>query len=363
MGGKLFRLLGGIADATGSPEFYPRVAESLATMLRCKHWLVVRYGLYGPPELIVNNAMSDEAVELYAEGLYRLDPLLRLVKSGKRDGVFLISDIRDKVDASAYFENILRISVIRDEAAVLLATPGNSSLAICIDRPTGYFSKRHRDFLRTLHPLIRSLHLVHLDRVFSAPPRGPEGNLRGKPQNPVLILDKQNQAVYRNEAWAVLERQRKIPNLATVRNNRSVGVQNLGANWVLHWEVLDEGFALAPGGVIYTIETPGAGFISTNLDDALNQFRQKHQLTRRQREIVELVLQGYPNSRIAERLRLTEGTIRNYRLRLYYKLDITTERELFFQFIAHLLGREDMPPTHSTGSRSAVTPLIPQLGS
>jgi hypothetical protein len=73
------------------------------------------------------------------------------------------------------------------------------------------------------------------------------------------------------------------------------------------------------------------------------------------------VLQGYPNARIAKKLRLTEGTVRNYRLRLYYKLDITTERELFFQFIAHLLGREDPAPAPAAGRASSVAQFPLQL--
>jgi len=39
---------------------------------------------------------------------------------------------------------------------------------------------------------------------------------------------------------------------------------------------------------------------------------------------------------IASRLGVSAGTVRNHRHRLYYKLDITTERELFNMFISHL---------------------------
>jgi DNA-binding CsgD family transcriptional regulator len=58
------------------------------------------------------------------------------------------------------------------------------------------------------------------------------------------------------------------------------------------------------------------------------------QLTPREQEIVELILQGHPTKSIADRLRLSRGTIKNYRQRLYDKLDITTEREIFLAFIA-----------------------------
>jgi DNA-binding CsgD family transcriptional regulator len=56
-------------------------------------------------------------------------------------------------------------------------------------------------------------------------------------------------------------------------------------------------------------------------------------LTEREREVVQLVLSGYPSQRIARKLGIAQGTVKNHRRRIYDKLDITTERELFLQFI------------------------------
>jgi DNA-binding CsgD family transcriptional regulator len=55
-------------------------------------------------------------------------------------------------------------------------------------------------------------------------------------------------------------------------------------------------------------------------------------LSARERELVQLVLAGHPTATIAERLGITVGTAKNHRRRIYEKLDITTERELFLQF-------------------------------
>lgn len=59
-------------------------------------------------------------------------------------------------------------------------------------------------------------------------------------------------------------------------------------------------------------------------------------LTPRERQIVELVLVGCDNSFIARNLGVSVGTVRNHRKRLYVKLDITAERELFSLFLGHL---------------------------
>lgn len=56
------------------------------------------------------------------------------------------------------------------------------------------------------------------------------------------------------------------------------------------------------------------------------------ELSAREKELVQLVLRGYPSSTIAKRLGIAVGTVKNHRRRIYEKLDIKTERELFLQF-------------------------------
>jgi len=59
-------------------------------------------------------------------------------------------------------------------------------------------------------------------------------------------------------------------------------------------------------------------------------------LTARERELVGLILAGYPTAAISARLAITAGTVKNHRRNIYQKLDITTERELFLQYIGAL---------------------------
>lgn len=63
-------------------------------------------------------------------------------------------------------------------------------------------------------------------------------------------------------------------------------------------------------------------------------------LTPRERDIVQLILCGFPTESIARHLGVGTGTIRNHRKRLYLKLDITTERELFTLFLAQITDVE-----------------------
>jgi DNA-binding CsgD family transcriptional regulator len=62
-------------------------------------------------------------------------------------------------------------------------------------------------------------------------------------------------------------------------------------------------------------------------------------LTAREAEVVRLVLLGHPTIEISRRLGLSRGTVKNHRTRIYAKLDITTERELFLEYIRALKER------------------------
>ena len=63
------------------------------------------------------------------------------------------------------------------------------------------------------------------------------------------------------------------------------------------------------------------------------------ELTDREQEIIQLITRGYPNHLIADKLAIAVGTVKNHRSSIYYKLDITSEREL----LALLLQRAAAP--------------------
>lgn len=64
----------------------------------------------------------------------------------------------------------------------------------------------------------------------------------------------------------------------------------------------------------------------------------KTELTPREREIVRLSLAGLSNADIAEELGIEIGSVKNHRGRLYKKLGIANERDLFRLFLDHLSG-------------------------
>jgi DNA-binding CsgD family transcriptional regulator len=81
---------------------------------------------------------------------------------------------------------------------------------------------------------------------------------------------------------------------------------------------------------------PAPGLLPLDYKAALRAFL-PGQLTPRERDIVHLILMGYPSAKVAEKLGLSINTVKNHRKRMYLKLDITTERELFLNFVTFLI--------------------------
>jgi DNA-binding CsgD family transcriptional regulator len=80
---------------------------------------------------------------------------------------------------------------------------------------------------------------------------------------------------------------------------------------------------------------PAAVTVTTEARDSALPASLWPELSVRERELATLILAGHPSATIAERLGITPGTVKNHRRRIYAKLDITTERELFLQFFQY----------------------------
>lgn len=63
------------------------------------------------------------------------------------------------------------------------------------------------------------------------------------------------------------------------------------------------------------------------------------ELTARETVVMTLVLAGHASRDIAKRLGISPGTVRNHRLSIYGKLDITSEREVFLAYLDRIAER------------------------
>lgn len=89
------------------------------------------------------------------------------------------------------------------------------------------------------------------------------------------------------------------------------------------------------------VETANASPRLPAYDALIAEPAARHSMTDRERDIAHRALRGFPNALIARDLGITAGTVRNHRARLYAKLDITSERELFALCLDLLLEDEE----------------------
>ena len=82
-------------------------------------------------------------------------------------------------------------------------------------------------------------------------------------------------------------------------------------------------------------------------------------LSEREEEIARLVAQGCSNRQIAERLKLSEHTVKNYLFRVFEKLGVSTRVELTL----YALKRGRIAPSTPRGLESALRPKPELLGS
>jgi DNA-binding CsgD family transcriptional regulator len=61
-------------------------------------------------------------------------------------------------------------------------------------------------------------------------------------------------------------------------------------------------------------------------------------LTRREREVVRMVLRGHSSNSIGRQFHITTGTVKIHRKNIYAKLGISSQSELFSLFISYLSG-------------------------
>lgn len=326
--------LGSVAAAIATPDFYPRLMRTVAGMLDADLAMVMRYSQHSAPDYVVQEDLVPEHIELYRGGLYRVDPVYRLCRSTRPRGVFTLADVTTPAERSGdYFNLFLALTGMADDLVVLFPGPAGTSIGLAYERKTA-FRRREVNCLRQIFPLLEGLQAAH-ERVMLAQ----FASLERSPDRPIRIVDRRGQGIFESKSWqrALIDHPGAASKLSALDGDASASLE-LAPRLVLHVEPLDAGFALAPNGRLLLLETTEDSLPPLDYGQAAARFLEDR-LTLRERDIVGLMLLGYPTMKVAARLGLSVNTVKNHKKRLYRKLDITTERELFLNFVSHLFGQ------------------------
>lgn len=323
-----------IAEAVGHSDFYSTALKALAGLFGCSHYVAMRYTQFGSPRFLHHNWLTEEEIRHYNEELYRLDPAFGLVRSGKTRPVFSFIQIANENPVSVFFKNLEHMIRVKDELVFLLPAAGGIWAALCVDRVNAAFDESDISFAEMIHPLVDRLHRLHIDRSLL----GPRSGYGSDADLAVLVADQDGRVVLSNPAWSKFFEDAAPLDLAEIAGGRDSGVHFLPADEVLYWEPLDATHAVAPHGRIYIIEHHSPGAVGLNLESLIASVQMKYRLTPRECEVVRLVLQGRSVVDISDRLAVSIGTVRNHKQRLYRKLGVSSERELFPLLVGPLFG-------------------------
>lgn len=318
-GGLLAQTIRAIED----DDFHVHMIEGLRQMIPCDFWIVARYEPSAQPLIISDTGMGTDARAVYAEALWQLDPLPRAAASEGLRPVSL-GGIRASGGLDHAYDRYLdRTLGIRDELALLFPLNAASFLALCLDRRDGAFSPAEVALAGELQAVLLETHRQHIQRRVAQEVSFLTREL-GCAAEEVLILSRQNSVLFQSAGWSAAAAAAfgTTPNAARIGQGSFTATEGQ-AGWMLS--------RLAPpsrGGLLAHATIHVLRQSRSELPSRLDRFSRLHGLTPRQSEIVALALEGHPNASIARSLGLTVGGVKNHKLRLYQKLDITSEREL-----------------------------------
>jgi DNA-binding CsgD family transcriptional regulator len=339
-GSELAALTARAIDRLGSGDFYDRLLDILCSAAPHDLAALVRYSRAAPPDLILPRVEPNAAMLAYYHHFYAFDPFYAHWKGGGETGVFRLRAMDAGIGRSRYAREFLTAMAIHDEIAVFLPPIGEASPTLILDRAHGAFSAQEVARVRQLFPLLAALHRRHLS-IFVT-----EGIDTGTSpighERPLRIVDQHGLTVFATAAWGAIAADpgSGLAEAAAMVAARGPCAVRLTGAQTLRRTQLPPDFGPAPGGFCDEVTPePAPATEAAGLPPALAR-----QLTEREQQVVLLTLQGYPVIEIARKLGLSRGTVKNYRLAIYRKLDITTERELFGEYMAAIRGQGLAPP-------------------
>jgi DNA-binding CsgD family transcriptional regulator len=326
---EIWEAMGAASASIGSETFYDRLLDVMGALVDADLLSLVRYSSFGAPDLVIPREIRAEVAVPYNSGLYLFDPFHHYWRTVAQPAVKSLRQLAPaELWRCRYALEFLRAARISDEIAIFLPPIGGASPTLIVDRAIGQFSGVELARVERAFPLLAGLHSEHLKAIIS------RGIIAHAAERPLRLIDRGGNELAANLAWKKLagELGSGLAEALAELGGSGVSEITLPNGRLLIRSPLAADFAAAPGGLCDHVEVPALSGPGTPSD---NWFAP---LTPREKQIVMLTLEGHPIASIAKRLGVKPGTIKNHRLRLYQKLDITTERELFLIHMQHLRG-------------------------
>ena len=329
----LLAALGSAVERLGQFEHYIGLLDVIATIVDHQAAQVMHYSRHVAPRYMFTRNTPADQQELYVSGYYVLDPIYRHMFDGTHEGVIHLGSVRTHGHSGAYFSEFYTLTKMQDELAILLPTFEGGFVGLFV-QATRVFRASEIRLVRAVFPLLKALHAAQHQLAVQALRQGrtPFGVERS-----IILLDEQDRVVFLSEDLRAAQRtdsafRAAIDEIVSQPN----GTARRLASGTLQIHDLSDAIPSSTRGRICFFDVGPAARAPISFDAAIDGFLRTHRLTPRQSDILRMALMGYPSSRIARSLGLSEGTVRNHRKEIHARLDVTTEREIFLMFLKSL---------------------------
>jgi DNA-binding CsgD family transcriptional regulator len=342
----------GAVDAITTADFHGTLLEAVNRFIACDLTGIIHYSRSSMPRYVCAENLPQRDLDLYFSGLYRFDPYFRYWREKERPGVVTVReaclpDNPDDEKYQDYFTLFMPGAGIVDSVAIFCPTLGTGCLSLFFDRATAY-EPAEIETLRAIFPMIQALNKANQRWVIREIVEGASPDMLDAGSRIFLLVDQQGRELFASPRWKqIVGGDPEISEaFRRLKNQKDKTVERF-PNGVLRMEEMGAGFALHPGARMFFIERDQSASSPLNIDDTL-QLLFGEILTPREKAIVRLIFSGYPTIEIANRLSVALGTVKNHRKRIFKKLDITTERELFLRLINHIDGLDASARSHGS---------------
>ena len=330
--------LASVIDSLGEPTFHHAMLTYLAGLFGDLKGLALCYYKSARPEMLVNQVLDESVQELYLSGLSLLDPLNNVTRHNFSAGVYSFNESfeidNDKV---RYQKEVFQQARISDELAWLIIMPDASMLAFCLDRPDAQFSTAQIQLAKSELPVVKSLAGKHFALSFLRKLKDQPGAFTQRER--IFHLD--SERIIESSHWHAEFVSLGDEDKSRVEQEALIVRDSLGYQEA----ILESGGVLTTCLVVLEDDRylqqrirPNNSMSVENYKVLIHRALGQYSLSDRERDVVFLSLLGYPNSLIAKKLCISNGTVKNHKYSIYNKLDITSERELFNLVLKNIVG-------------------------
>lgn len=321
-----FAHAGEVIQSIGTKFFHRELIALLEASIPSDAVWVIRYSGEAPPDVVYTHNVTKHAMDVYMDECGGVDPFSRRWKATREPGVFTLATLRDdSVEYLLYTKLFLPAAQVEDELGVIFPATAHNCFAFFLERVNGHFTRAEVERAKLMYPALESFYRAHVGWLFNELLYDDTPEALGYIDRPTLIEDRSAQPIWSNSAWA--ERLATHPSLPdrldSLRSSPATHAQF--DEHLLKVEAFGADFPLAPGGRMFVIEPlpeDGRAGGDAVLSNVLQIF------TPRERDILDLIMAGRNSAEIAESLGLGVGSVKNCKMRIYRKADVTTERAL-----------------------------------